>query len=243
MRKWALTMARNSVGTVKSGMSEDATTGGTANTAPSPGRSGTVRSPKSSALTRVPFEGEGAQALAEDDAAALRLDVTQRRFDEGCRQSVAREQRPIIAAAGDKRVADHRRGEFGGACRRFGVERGQQQRVEQPVVQRPLAVEHLADGRVRRGAQQAQNGKIIAGAGARHAAVRREDPPTDAAVIGAQRPALVGGEIDEWETCIRRTGQAIAPADPVEIAERGAVAGQQQMIAVVDGDAKRGIVI
>ena len=53
----------------------------------------------------------------------------------------------------------------------------------------------------------------------------------------------MGGEIDEGEARVRRAGQAVAPADAVEIAERGAVAGQQQMVAVVDGDAEGGIVI
>ena len=128
---------------------------------------------------------KGAQPLAENDFAAVRFDEPQRRLDEGRRQSVAREQRTVAAPTRGQRFADHRGSEAGGACRRLGVERGQQQRPDQPVVQRPFAIDDVADGRARRGAQQAQNGQIIARARSRHAAIAVEYPPRNAAVIGA----------------------------------------------------------
>ena len=62
--------------------------------------------------------------------------------------------------------------------------------------------------------------------------------------LSAQRPALAAGEIDEGKARARRAGQAVASAPiAAQIAERGVVAGQQEMIAVVDRHAERGVVI
>src|SRR5664279_4630768 len=171
-RKWALTMARNSVGVVRPGTSAAATTGGTARTIASPGRSGT-----------------------------------------------------------------------GGAFRRLGVERGQQQRPDQPVIERPFAIEHVADGRAWRSVQQAQNGQIIARTRSRHAAIAVEYPPRDAAIIGAQGPALMGRETDKGKTRGRRADQTIAGADRIEVAERRPVTGQQEMVAVIDRNSEDGVKI
>ena len=63
------------------------------------------------------------------------------------------------------------------------------------------------------------------------------------AVVEPQRPALAARQIGEGKFGTRRTDQAISAPMLAQIVERGVIAGQQQMIAVVDGHADRGVVI
>ena len=130
-RKWALTMARNSVGAVKSGTSDVATMGGTARMTASPAPSAIRSAPKSSAVDAVRLESRMPRRRCAEDARRRRSRrEAQRRIDEGAPKPVARDQRPAGAAAGDQRLADHRAGERGRALRRLGVEGGQQQRPD-----------------------------------------------------------------------------------------------------------------
>ncbi len=71
--------------------------------------------------------------------------IIQRRIDQGRSQAIARDQRPARAAAGGERLADHGRGELGRAVGRIDIERGEQERLYQPRVKRPLAGNRLAD--------------------------------------------------------------------------------------------------
>src|SRR5207253_2991450 len=81
------------------------------------------------------------------------------------------------------------------------------------------------------------------GTSGRHAAPPIEDPPRHAAGIGAQRPALARGEIDEGEFRVRRTGQRRAGADLLDVTHRRRIAAEQEMIAVVEAAAELGIEI
>ena len=57
---------------------------------------------------------------------------------------VARDQRPAGLAAQRQRLAHHRGRQRRGALARIDVQRREQQRIEQPVVKRPRAIEHVA---------------------------------------------------------------------------------------------------
>src|SRR5439155_12235123 len=67
----------------------------------------------------------------------------------------------------------------------------------------------------------------------------RKNPPRDAAGIGLEQPALLLGEIDEREFRFGRPDEPIGGPDPGEVGERRVVAGQHEVIAVVDLDAER----
>ena len=127
---------------------------------------------------------------------------------------------------------------------RFGVERGEQDRPPQALVERAGAGHGLADGRGRAGAQDGERGEVVARARARHAAARVEHPPGDAALAQAKRPALAGGEIGERESGLARLPrQSVAGADAGEVIERRPIAGQEEVVAVVDDEVERRIVI
>ena len=65
-----------------------------------------------------------------------------------------------------------------------------------------------------------------------------EQPPWRAPVVGPQPPALAGSEIGEIEDRGAGAAQTVRRPDPAEIVERGVVAGQQEMVAVVDDEAQ-----
>ena len=66
-----------------------------------------------------------------------------------------------------------------------------------------------------------------------------QQPPRQRSLVGRQHPALAGRRVDEIDRATPRAAHLRARADRVEIGERGAVAGQQQMVAVVDRHAER----
>ncbi len=76
--------------------------------------------------------------MLEPHLRAAPLQQRQRRLDQRRAQAVARDQRPAGAAAGGKRFADHRGGKLGRAVRRIDIERGEQERLDQPPIQRPF---------------------------------------------------------------------------------------------------------
>src|SRR6185312_877523 len=61
--------------------------------------------------------------------------------------------------------------------------------------------------------------------------------------IRRERPTLVRGEIDEVEAGLCRPGKGVLCTDGAEIRHDGVVAGQHEMIAIVDDLAERRIEI
>ena len=86
-----------------------------------------------------PRESERMQIVLERDRGALLLQEGDRRLDQRCRQSVAGDQRPAGTPPERQRLADHRRGEARIGLRRIGVERRQQHRLQQPIIERSRA--------------------------------------------------------------------------------------------------------
>ena len=70
-----------------------------------------------------------------------------------------------------------------------------------------------------------------------------EQPPGDAPFAKIEPPALAALEVREVEDRGAGIMQRPARADPIEIVERLAIARQQEMVAVVDDEAKRRIEI
>ena len=85
--------------------------------------------------------------------------------------------------------------------------------------------------------------RVIGDARAGHAPAGVENPERQPAVVETQRPALAACKIDEGEFRLQRTDQPMLGADAAQIIKRRAIAGKQEMIAVVDRHAERGIVI
>src|SRR5262249_18491524 len=86
-------------------------------------------------------------------------------------------------------------------------------------------------------------GEIVSRLGSGDAPLWVEYPPWQPPIAEMQGPAFAGREIDEGE--LRRVGadEPPAPPDPAQVIERGMVAREHQVIAVVDGQAERSVVI
>ena len=173
MRKWALTMARNSVGTVRSGNERcrhhrrHRQNDGIAR----PQRHRDVaeierrsRAPPSKANARKRWPKTTLPPFASTNRSA----GSTKAADSPSRATSGRQAAP----ARGQRLADHRaRRGWPSLAGGSVLSAASSKRPEQPVIERALAIEHLADGRAGRRAQQAQHGQIIARARARHAAV------------------------------------------------------------------------
>ena len=70
-------------------------------------------------------------------------------------------------------------------------------------------------------------------------------PATPLRVItrAGSAPASAIVQIEKIEDAFLRAGERVAGADPARVIARGGVAGQKQMIAVVDGQAKRSVMV
>ena len=91
--------------------------------------------------------------------------------------------------------------------------------MEEALIGRARAVDHLADRLVRSGSSSGASARIVASRCVpARARLGVEQPPRDDAVIDAHRPALVGLQIDEGELGRVRPDQPIRRADRREIA-------------------------
>jgi len=88
---------------------------------------------------------ELAQLMPELDGGAVFLQQLDRGLDQHRTQTVARDQRPAGLAAGQQGFPHNRAGKARRALGRVDVERRQQQRLHQPLVQRALAGDRIAD--------------------------------------------------------------------------------------------------
>jgi hypothetical protein len=131
----------------------------------------------------------------------------------------------------------------GGPLGRIDVQRRQQQRLHQPLVQRSLTGNRIADQFARRCPYQRHQCEIIEQAGVRHPAGLIEHPKRQPAFPEIELPALPGAEVDEGKLGALRPDQPRLGADRSRISERVAVAREQQVIAVVDGQVGGGVEI
>ena len=88
-----------------------------------------------------------------------------------------------------------------------------------------------------------RDGLCIQRVGVGNALARIESPPRQAPVADVERPLIAVSEIDEGKLSRGRTDEALLGAERVQITERRVVTRQQQVIAVVNHHADRGVVI
>ena len=174
---------------------------------------------------------------------AVCFDEGKRRLDEGGGEPVARDQRPIAAAPRRQGLADDGGGERGGTLARLGVERRKEKRPSQTLVERPAASEDFADRLLPPRAKEREQRQIVERARAGHATRADEYPPRKPAAVRAEGPPLAGREVEEGKGRLFRPDQSVAGADRLEIGKHRPVAGEDEMIAVVDDEIERRIVI
>ena len=243
-------MDRNSTGARRPGNTSRATQGGSASTRPSSGPSVSAPSENSRLADAALGQVEPAQATPEPDLAAAGREVAQGRVDEGVGQTLHRHQRPAGLSAGSQGLAQDPRGEPDIAVPRFGVEGGEQHRMPEPPVEiavaghvgadRTAASLRLAGGRP----QDPERGEIVPGPAPGDAPRRAHHPPGQPPGIGAQAPALAGREVCEVEGGLVGTGERVGRrADGLEEAQRVGIAGEQQVVAVVEGQAQGRVVV
>ncbi len=165
------------------------------------------------------------------------------RVDERLREAVARHQRAACRAAAPESVAKDTPKQPGRPLVDAGVERGDGQRLPQSGKERAPPVERLADRRLRTGATQGEHVEIIDAARTRDPPASPEDPPRKSPAIRPQDPPLPGRHVDKRESRVLGAVDRAARADPLEIVERAAIAGEQQMVAVVETAAELGVEI
>ena len=165
-------------------------------------------------------------------------------LDERRAQSVARDQRPASASAERERLADHGRREPRRAERRIDVQCGEKQRLDQALVEQPLAADDFADGLARGRPKQPRQRHIV------ERALFPAHVGSGSKIQNGMRPSLKRSvqrsplaRSTNANSAAGRTGQPVLGADAAQIVERGVVAGEQQVIAVVDGHADRGVVV
>ena len=151
---------------------------------------------------------ELAQLVAELDAGALLLQQLDRGLDQDRAQALARDQRPAGLPARQQSFPHHRAGEPRRPLGRIDIQRRQQQRLHQPIVQRSLAGDGIADQLALRCPNQRHQCEIIAQARVGYPAAPRRTP-TAAAGRRRGRAASAARSRD------RRTETAPASARPV----------------------------
>ena len=132
-------MARNSVGTRRSRHQRAATTGGTARTTASSRSSANIRFTEIERGNAIAFKLQRPQPLVERNRDATRREKVERRRPRTLPRALR------ARSAGDRRGRHHQRladdsaGKRRGTFRRLGVERRQQQRPDQTVVEHAAA--------------------------------------------------------------------------------------------------------
>lgn len=198
-------------------------------------------------------EGQGGDALAlefqpaqpagQADPGALAAQMRQGRVHEGGGQGRLGDARAAGATAPGQAVPHHGAGEVGRAFLRAGVQGGDQEGLEQAFPERAGAVQHLVDPLAGMRAQQLAKGEVARRPGAGHAAGGAEDPPGQGTVIRPQPPGVPVAQVGEGEIGRFRPGQPVLRPDGGEIAGHGFIAGQDEMVAVVDHQAELAVAI
>ena len=188
-------------------------------------------------------EVEPAQPVAESHLHVALAHEAQRRLDEHAAEPLASGERPAGLAARGQRLADDGTGQFRAAFPGIGVESGEPKRPQEALVERTGAGHRPANGPVAGGEQEPDEGSIVGRRRPRHPALPVEHPPGEPPGIDAQRPAITARDVRESEIGRSGTGESAGGADGIEIGQRGAIAGEQEMIAVVDHDAQCRVMI
>ena len=191
----------------------------------------------------VTVHRELAQLVPELDGGALVLQQLDRGLDQHRTQAVAGDQRPAGLSTRQQRFADDRAGQPRRTFGRIDIKCRQQQRLHQPLVQRALAGDRLADQFVGPCPDQRHQCEIIAQARVGNAARLVEHPERQPSVAEIELPAPAGRDVDEGKLRALRPDQPRLGADRARIGQRMAVTGQQQMIAVVDHQIGGGVKI
>ena len=186
---------------------------------------------------------ELAQLVTETDAGAFVLQQLDRRLDQNRAQAIAGDQRPARLSAGEQGFPHHRAGKARGTLGRVDVERRKQQRLHEAVVEHALAGYGIADQLVGRRPNQRHECEVIGQTGIGDAASLIEHPQWQPAVAEVELPALPGREIDKRELRALGPDQPCLGADRPRIGQRVAVARQQKVVAIVDGQVGRRIEI
>ena len=186
---------------------------------------------------------ELAQLVTEPDGRALALQQFYGGLDQDRAQAVARDQGTAGLAARQQGLAHDRAGKPGRALGRIDIERGEQQRLHQPLVQRAVARDRAADQLVGACPNQRRQCEIVDQAGVGDAALFVEHPGRQPGGAEIECPTLAGRKIDEGKLRALGPDQARLGADRPGIVDRVAVARQQQMVAVIDREIGRGIEI
>jgi len=97
-------------------------------------------------LHPVGGKAQGAQLVLEANGRAALLQRLQHRLDQCRAQSVARDERPAGPPTSSDGFPDYRARELCRSVRRIDVERRQQQRLDETLIQRSFARDNLADG-------------------------------------------------------------------------------------------------
>ncbi len=178
---------------------------------------------------------------AGPDRDAVPVQVVQCRVDEGVGQVGAGDQRDRLRPALGQGLLHHRPQAAGRGLVGRGVEGGDGERLDQAAIQ--LARRHHAGhGVVRPGLGQPAQRQVVARPGPRHPAAGQQHPPGQPAAVRAHGEFAVALQVDEAEAGPGRRRQPVAGADQVEIAPDVAVAGQHQVVAVVDHPVQRRLV-
>ena len=187
---------------------------------------------------------EAAQFMSELDAGALALQQLDRGFDQNRAQALARDQRPASLSSRQQRFPHNGAGKPRRPLGRIDVERRQQQRLHQPLVKRaprtgwrrqpvcpvpPRSEASTPDSRASRyRGRGAPASKTHSGS--------RLSPRSS-----CQRWPVV--KIDKGKLGALRPDQPGLGADRPCVSHRMTVAGEQEMIAVIDGQVGRGVEI
>ncbi len=203
-------MARNLDGVFRPGSSDAAGRGGTAITTASPGPTRDAVVAELQFADAARRHAELAQFMPELDAGALVLQQPDRGFDQHRAEAVARDQRPAGLSARQQRFPHHRAGKARRSLGRIDVQRRQQQRLHQPLVERALAGDGVADQLALRCPDQRHQRQIIEQAGVGHAA-RLDRTPTAAAGRRRGRAASAGRSSDRRMEIARASARPAPP--------------------------------
>src|SRR6516165_6348004 len=187
------------------------------------------RDPRSAGCKRM-------QLVAEMDASALVLQQPDCGFDQHRAQTIASDQRATGLPARQQRLPHHRAGKPRRTLWRIEVQRGEQKRLYQPLIQRAVATDRFVNPPAPRCPDQRHQSEIVEQAGVGDTPVLVQHPKRQPAVAKLEQPALARREIDKGKLCELGTDQARLGSDRFGVSKRMPVAREQKMIAVVDGE-------
>ena len=251
--KCAFTIDRNSFGADEAGQHLGGDPGGQRQhhrNRPRP--SSTAPSEKSSRSTRPWRRGRGRAGAGRSGPRAARFEGAQGGVDEGVGQALHRHQRAAGRAAGAERLAQDPGGEADVASRRLGVERGEQDRMPEPVVERAFAGHAGADraagavrlaGRRPQDAERARDSRARGVPGTRRAWLSTHQGSAAGIRAQASSARRSSGRRSRTRPRPARSGRRPARRSRFRKSERIGVARQQQVVAVVDRQPERRIVV